>query len=79
MGNKDFEGREIREIFELRSANFTVDVKGNNINFTTKGYGHRVGMSQWGANGMAKEGSTFGEILKHYYQGISLSILKSHK
>lgn len=79
VGNKELSGRDIREGFDLRSANFTVDVKGSNVSFTTKGYGHRVGMSQWGANGMAKEGSTFSEILKHYYQGVSLNILKSHK
>ncbi|ABW20085.1 stage II sporulation protein D [Alkaliphilus oremlandii] len=79
VGNKELSGRDIRESFDLRSANFTVDVKGNNVSFTTKGYGHRVGMSQWGANGMAKEGKAFNEILKHYYQGVSLNILKSHK
>jgi len=78
IGNKEFTGREIRELFKLRSANFTIEVKSKDINFTTKGYGHGVGMSQWGANGMAKEGSTFNEILKHYYQGVSLSILKTH-
>lgn len=79
IGNKEFSGREIRELFGLRSSNFTVDIKFNNIEFTTRGYGHGVGMSQWGANGMAEEGKTFDEILKHYYQGVSLSILKSHK
>jgi len=78
IGNKEFTGREVRELFGLRSANFTIEVKGKDINFTTKGYGHGVGMSQWGANGMAKEGSKFNEILKHYYQGVSLSIIKSH-
>lgn len=79
VGNKEFTGREMRELLGLRSANFSVDVKGKDLCFTTRGYGHGVGMSQWGANGMAKQGSTFGEILKHYYQGVSLSILKSHK
>lgn len=79
IGNKEFTGREVRELFELRSANFTVDIRGKDIHFTTKGYGHGVGMSQWGANGMAKQGSTFSEILKHYYQGVTLSVLKSHR
>lgn len=79
IGNKELTGRDVRGILELRSANFTVDVKGKEIIFTTKGYGHGVGMSQWGANGMAKEGSTFEEILTHYYQGVNLSVLKSHK
>ena len=79
IGNKEFTGREVRELFELRSANFTVDIRGKDIHFTTKGYGHGVGMSQWGANGMAKQGNTFSDILKHYYQGVTLSVLKSHK
>ncbi len=79
IGNKELTGREVRELLGLRSANFTVDVSGKHINFTTRGYGHGVGMSQWGANGMAKQGSTFGEILKHYYRGVSLSYLKSHR
>lgn len=79
IGNKELTGREVRELFDLRSANFSVKVKGKDIHFTTKGYGHGVGMSQWGANGMAKQGSTFSEILKHYYQGVSLSVLRSHK
>lgn len=79
IGNKEFSGREIRELFGLRSANFTIETRGKDMNFITRGYGHGVGMSQWGANGMAKEGSTYDEILKYYYQGVSLSILKSHK
>jgi len=79
IGNKEFTGREVRELFDLRSANFTVDIRGKDIHFTTKGYGHGVGMSQWGANGMAKQGSTFSDILKHYYQGVNLSVLKSHR
>ncbi|MFW5649564.1 MAG: stage II sporulation protein D [Candidatus Alkaliphilus sp. MAG34] len=79
IGNKELTGGEIRELFELRSADFSIEVKGKDMCFTTKGYGHGVGMSQWGANGMAKQGSTFTEILKHYYQGVSLSVLKSHR
>lgn len=78
IGNKEFSGREIRELFGLRSADFTVDVKFNSVKFTTRGYGHGVGMSQWGANGMAKKDKTFDEILKHYYRGTDLSVLKSY-
>ncbi len=78
IGNKELTGREVRELLELRSANFSVEVRGKDIYFTTKGYGHGVGMSQWGANGMAQQGISFSEILKHYYQGVSLSVLKSH-
>ena len=78
IGNKNFTGSEIRKIFDLRSADFTIDGDKNNIYFITKGYGHGVGMSQWGANGMAQQGSDYLEILRHYYQGIELSKLKSY-
>lgn len=79
IGDKVFKGSQVRRMFELRSADFTITVKGNSIEFITKGYGHGVGMSQWGANGMAQEGRTFEEILQHYYQGISLSKIKSYR
>lgn len=79
IGNKNFTGSQIREVFELRSADFTVDVARNTITFITRGYGHGVGMSQWGANGMAEQGKDYEEILKHYYQGITLSKLASYR
>ncbi len=79
IGNKDFKGTEIRQMFELRSSDFTVEAKGDHVIFKTRGYGHGVGMSQWGANGMAERGHTYDEILKHYYQGITLSKLKSYQ
>ena len=72
VGNKILSGRELRELFGLRSANFQVSMEDKNLIFHTIGYGHGVGMSQWGANGMAKEGHTFEEILKHYYQGVTI-------
>ena len=64
-------GREVREKLDLRSSQFTLAVTGDTVKITTYGYGHGVGMSQWGANGMAKEGYTTTQILKHYYTGIS--------
>lgn len=73
IGNKTLTGREIREILNLRSSNFTVSIQNNTIVFTTKGYGHGAGMSQYGAEFMAKEGKTYHEILQHYYTGISFS------
>lgn len=79
IGNGEFTGREIRELFGLRSANFTFEVEGEEIHFTTRGYGHGVGMSQWGANGMAERGHSYEEILKHYYLGITLSKIKSYQ
>jgi stage II sporulation protein D len=72
VGNLTLKGREIRDLFGLRSANFTVSVKDDAILFTTEGYGHGVGMSQYGANGMAQAGFTYIDILTHYYTGIEV-------
>lgn len=71
IGGKVFTGREVREKLGLRSSQFTWKRKGNEVVITTYGNGHGVGMSQWGANGMAKEGATATRILKHYYSGVS--------
>lgn len=68
-----FTGREIRDKLELRSSDFSVTQKDDHYIFTTKGYGHGVGMSQYGADGMAKEGKTYKDIVKYYYQGIEIS------
>lgn len=72
VGNLTLKGREIRDIFGLRSADFTVSVKGNSVIFTTIGYGHGVGMSQYGANGMAQAGYNYVDILEHYYTGVEV-------
>ena len=56
----------------LRSSYFSVFQYDNTIKVKTKGYGHGVGMSQYGAQGMAKEGYTYDQILKHYYQGVEI-------
>lgn len=73
IGGTIFTGREVREKLGLRSSQFSFSRKGNKILITTYGNGHGVGMSQWGANGMAKEGGTATQILKHYYSGISFT------
>lgn len=67
-------GRDIRDLYGLNSTNFRIifDKSLNIIEIETYGYGHGVGMSQWGANGMAKMGKTYEEILRHYYTGIDL-------
>ena len=65
--NKLFSGDDVREILNLRSANFETEYKNNEFVFTVYGYGHGVGMSQNGADYMAKQGFDFKEILKHYY------------
>lgn len=72
IGDKEWTGREIRDMFGLRSADFTWERAGDEIIITTKGYGHGIGMSQYGANGMAKEGKTYEEIIKYFYQGVEI-------
>ena len=72
IGNKEFKGTKIRQLFSLRSACFTVTTHEDKIVFNVKGYGHGVGMSQYGANYYAKEGLGFKEILKKYYSGIEI-------
>lgn len=67
---KIISGRDIRTMFNLRSTNFTIKKNKDSIEFTTKGYGHGAGMSQYGANFMAQDGKNYIEILNHYYKGI---------
>ena len=71
LGNCIYTGTEIRRALGLSSALFYVSFidEDEKILFTTNGYGHGVGMSQYGANGMAKEGKNYKEILNHYYTG----------
>ena len=76
INKKTYTGIEIRKIFNLRSTDFTITVENNDIIFTTKGYGHGVGMSQYGANAMAKEGSNYKDILEYYYQGVTIEEYK---
>ena len=66
---KEVTGAEIRAALNLRSANFSVNYNSGKFVFTVRGYGHGVGMSQYGACCMAKQGSNFKEILTHYYSG----------
>ena len=72
IGGKRFQGTELRKLLGLRSTAFTVTVEDGGMTFVTRGYGHRVGMSQYGADAMAVEGSTYQEILMHYYPGTTL-------
>lgn len=67
-----YTGRAIRELLNLASSDFTIEIENEHYLFHTLGYGHGVGMSQYGANGMALNGSTYDEILKYYYQGIEI-------
>lgn len=75
IGGTYFTGPEIRQKLGLRSTAFTVTTEKDTVMFVTRGYGHRVGMSQYGADAMAVSGSSYEEILAHYYQGTELTTL----
>ncbi len=72
INKQEFTGDEIRKAFSLRSAVFSVKTTEKAITFNVTGYGHGVGMSQYGADFMARQGSTYEEILKHYYKGVEI-------
>lgn len=77
IGNKNLSGVEVRTIFSLKSANFDVQIDGENIKFSVKGYGHGVGMSQTGADSLAKQGRNYDEIIKHFYTGVEIINISS--
>lgn len=73
---KSFSGTEVRSLFSLKSASFTLKYEEGKFTFTVLGFGHGVGMSQAGANAMAKNGNTYEEILSHYYKNSVLSTIQ---
>ncbi len=73
INGNNFSGKKVRELLGLRSADFDISISDNNANITTRGYGHGVGMSQYGANGMANAGYSYKNILSHYYPGTTLT------
>ncbi len=73
VGGKEYTGAKFREATGLRSAVFTCEYKNGSFHFTTEGYGHGVGLSQYGADYMARQGSTWEEIIKHYYTGVDIT------
>ena len=77
IGGQTYQGTTLRSLLGLRSTAFTVEADRICVTITTKGFGHRVGMSQYGADAMAVLGSTYPEILAHYYQGTSLTTLEN--
>lgn len=79
IGNRTFSGITVRKLLNLRSTVFTVTIENDVVFFHTKGYGHRVGMSQYGADAMAKAGSTWEEILDYYYSGAELISISEMK
>ena len=72
IGNGVIEGRDVREALGLPSANFEISFSGDNIIFTSDGSGHGVGMSQYGADGMARNGYNYKQILNNYYSGTEI-------
>ena len=75
INNIEFKGTDIYNKLSLRSTDFEIELLGNEVRITTKGYGHGVGMSQYGALGMAKSGYKYDEILKHYYNNTEIKKL----
>jgi len=72
VGDATLTGRQFRQALELESANFSLLYSEKYMTVTTVGFGHGVGMSQYGANAMAEEGSSYQEILTHYYTGVEI-------
>ena len=72
IGNLELSGVEARNIFGLRSANFEITIEENKIKFEVTGYGHGVGMSQTGADSLAKEGKNYEDIICHFYTGVKI-------
>ena len=75
INGKTYSGVILRTLLGLRSTDFDIEKSDNGVTFTTRGYGHGVGMSQYGANGMANNGSSYRDILLHYYTGVSVNSL----
>jgi stage II sporulation protein D len=78
IAGKTFAGRDIRDILGLPSTDFTMEMKDDQVIVSTKGNGHGVGMSQYGANGMAKEGKSYEDIVTYFYQGVSISNIRPY-
>lgn len=77
FGNKEIAGTEARSILGLKSTNFTFSIDGDTVTFSVTGYGHGVGMSQTGADALAKSGSNYEEIIKHFYTDVEIIELNS--
>lgn len=75
FGNTEIAGTKVRSLLGLKSTNFSMKLEGENVIFSVKGYGHGVGMSQTGADSMAKAGRNYEEILKHFYTGVEITTI----
>lgn len=72
INGNTFTGGQMIDKLNLRSSFFEITKDGENVVINTKGYGHGVGMSQYGAEGMARAGYTYDQILKYYYTGVEI-------
>lgn len=72
VGSKKYSATALRESLGLRSSRFVINLDGEQVKVTTTGYGHGVGMCQYGAKGMAEKGINYQEIIKHYYTGVEI-------
>ena len=75
FGNTEIAGTKVRSLLGLKSTNFSIKIDGDNAIFSVIGYGHGVGMSQTGADSMAKSGSSCEEIIKHFYTGVEITTI----
>ncbi len=78
INDKVLSGREVRDLLDLDSSDFNWRRQGDQVVIDTKGWGHGVGMSQYGADGMAKEGKDYQEIVHHYYQGVDIQSVEPY-
>lgn len=76
IGGRSFQATELRVLLGLNSTNFTYEVNERGITFNTTGFGHGVGMCQYGANGQAEEGRSFDQIIRYYYTGVDLAKIR---
>lgn len=77
IGSRQFRAAAVRDLLGLRSTRFTWNIEGDTVTFTTTGYGHGVGLCQYGAKGMAEHGYNYRIILGHYYSGAEITEMKS--
>lgn len=77
VGNRIIKGTEFRELLGLKSTDFKWERAGKQIKIVTCGFGHGVGMSQYGANAMAKDGAKYEDIIKHYYTGVEIKKMEN--
>ena len=76
IAGQTFRGTDIRKFLDLKSTAFIITIVGDTVTITTKGNGHRVGLSQYGAEAMAKAGRVYYEILEYYYPGTTLTVME---